>query len=587
MLIHSPDQIRMQLSKLLASKVFASSGKIKRFLEYTVEQAIASPSESLKEVIIGNELYDQNGEFDPRITAVVRVDATRLRSKLREYYTTEGVEDNLVIEIPKGTYTPIFRVSEPPVRKAETVAEASPSIGVLPFTNLSPDPDDYFSDGLTEEIIHALSSVPRMRVVARTSSFALKHKNADVREVGKILSVTYVLEGSVRKSSDALRVTARLVNAENGYQLWSRRYDRRAHDVFALQDEIAREIVGMLQERPSVSPIVTIRPANLDAYASYLLGRFNLNRQTRDSLHRAIELFDTALMQSPDYPAALSAMGVARFYLAVFSMDPPLEVLPKARDTAARSLALNKQGGEGLAISACVKAMYDHDWHAAEQLFRKAIDTEPSSELSKHLYALCVLLPLARMDEALAMVDEATRIDPLSLFVSATKTAILLMMRRLADAEVECRRALEIDSNFWRAIVGLGRCYEAQGLYASAIECYERAMILSDRVPTSIGALGRAYALVGGRAEAHALLADLDQLALSRYVSPYAKTLIYLGLHDDRVFESLEQCYADRAGWLMFFATDPRFDVIRSDQRFQGLLGRLGLQEVVYNSRLS
>src|SRR4051795_11908068 len=232
---YSPEQIRAQLGKLLASKVFASAGKIRRFLEFTVEHAIESPQESLKEIVIGNALYDPNGGFDPRLSAVVRVDATRLRSKLREYYVTEGLEDAFVIDLPKGTYTPGFRVNGPKTPNPEAVVETGPSIVVLPFTNLSPEPSDYFSDGLTEEIIHALSSVRGMRVVARTSSFALKHKNADVREIGKILSVDFVLEGSVRRSSDALRVTARLVSADDGYQLWSRRYDRQAHDIFAVQ----------------------------------------------------------------------------------------------------------------------------------------------------------------------------------------------------------------------------------------------------------------------------------------------------------------------------------------------------------------
>jgi TolB-like protein len=577
---YSPEQIRAQLGKLLASKAFASAERIRRFLEFTVEHVIRAPQESLKEIVIGNELYAANGDFDPRLSAVVRVDATRLRSKLRDYYHSEGSEDSLVIELPKGTYTPVFRSSASLPLRAEE-GGADPSIAVLPFTNLSPEPGDYFSDGLTEEIIHALSSVRGMRVVARTSSFALKHKNADVREVGRTLSVGFVLEGSIRKASDALRVTARLVSANDGYQLWSRRYDRRVDDVFAVQDDIAGEIVSMLQARPITSaPARTVRPSNFDAYTWYLRGRFHLNRQTRDSFHRAIDCFEEALLRSPDYVPALSAMGVAWIYLGMFSMDPPLEVLPKARDSAARALAMNSREGEVLSTSACTKAMYEHDWAAAEDLFRQALEAEPGSELSKHLFALCALLPTVRMDEALAMVEEATRIDPLSLFVSATKAAILLMSRRPADAETEYRRALELDPDFWRAVVGLGRCYEARGSYDRAIECYERAMVLSDRVPTSIGALGRACALAGRKRAASDLIDELDQMAHRRYVSPYAKALIYLGLGDERVFDYLEQSYRDRTGWLMFLASDPRFDPLRSDNRFRSLLDRLRLPQI-------
>jgi len=583
---YSPEQIRAELGRVLASKAFASSGKIRRFLEFAVEHAIHSGQESLKEIIIGNELYATNGEFDPRLSAVVRVDATRLRSKLREYYGTEGLVDPLQIDLPKGTYSPVFRPgSSEQVHSEITTADRSePSIAVLPFSNLSPEPSDYFSDGLTEEIIHALSSVRGMHVVARTSCFALKHRNADVREVGRTLSVAFVLEGSVRKSGDALRVTVRLVSARDGYQLWSQRYDRRIDDIFAVQDDIAREIAGMLRASTlGASLTVARRPANFDAYTWYLRGRFHLNHQTRESLHRAIGCFEEALLRSPDYPAALSGAGVAWFYLGVFSMDPPLEALSKARDAAARALAINEREGEALSISGCTKAMFEHEWTSAEKLFRQALDAEPESELSHHLFALCGLLPMARMDEALLMVDEAMRIDPLSLFVSATRTATLLMQARLVEAEAECRRALELDPNFWRAVVGLGRCYEMQGNYQQAIECFERATVLSDRVPTSIGALGRAHALAGHRKEAQGLLAELDQLARQRYVSPYANALIYLGLEDEHVFGCLEQCYNDRTGWLMFIASDPRFDPLRSDRRFHALLERMRLPVIDLN----
>lgn len=264
-------------------------------------------------------------------------------------------------------------------------------------------------------------------------------------------------------------------------------------------------------------------------------------------------------------------------------MDPPLDALSKARDAAARALAINEREGEALSISGCTKAMFEHDWASGEKLFRRALDAAPGSEFSKHLFALCALLPTARMDEALEMVDEAMRIDPLSLFVSATRTAILLMKGRLVEAEAECRRALELDPDFWRAVVGLGRCYEMRGHYQQAIGCFERATVLSDRVPTAIGALGRAHALAGHRKEAQALLAELDQLAQQRYVSPYAKALIYLGLGDERVFGCLEHSYKDRTGWLMFLATDPRFDPLRSDGRFRSLLERLRLPIIDLN----
>jgi serine/threonine-protein kinase len=581
----SPDTIRAQLGRLLNSNAFAGAGRMRRFLEFVVEQTLDFPKEPLKEIIIGSELYASDGNFDPRLSAVVRVDATRLRAKLREYYASEGEADSLIIDLPKGSYTPVFRATS---IRSDSETEGGPeqkgsSIAVLPFSNLSPEPCDYFSDGLTEEIIHALSSVEGIRVVARTSCFALKHRNADVREIGRALNVDLVLEGSVRLSGDQLRATVQLVNTGNGYQVWSRRYDRHINDVFAVQDDIAREVVGMLRVRTAgQSAIVPAsRPPNFEAFAWYLRGRHHLNLQTRESFHKAIECFDQAIARSPEYPAALSGIAIAWLYLGLLAMDRPLEVMPKARAAAGRALEINEREGEALSVAASVKGMYEWDWTGAEELFRKALEAEPGSELSRHLYTMFAILPMARIEEALAMADEAMRIDPLSLFVSATRGAVLLLGRRPSEAEAEYRKALELDPSFWRAVLGLGRCYEAQGRSKDAIACLERATLVSDRVPSAIGALGHAYALAGRGQDAHKLLQELEQLANRRYVSPYGRVLIYLGLRDEKVFEWLDRSCDDRAGWLMYLATDRRFDPLRTDGRFRSLLQKMHMPLIV------
>ena len=590
-LLESPDRILAQLTKVLGSRAFASAERMRRLLQFVVRQSLRAPDEPLKEIIIGSELYTSNGDFDPRLSAVVRVDATRLRAKLREYYTSEGAADSLIIDLPKGSYTPAFRwaAAQPKTGLNGSHDTGQPSIAVLPFSNLSPEPGDYFSDGLTEEIIHALSSVRELRVVARTSCFALKHRNADVREVGRMLSVDFILEGSIRKSGQALRATVQLVSTTDGYQLWSRRYDRHIDDVFAVQDEIAREIVNTLRVSTVNQPaaLTPVTPTSFEAYAWYLRGRHHLNRQTRESFHKGIECFEQASATDPAYAPALSGIAVCWLYLGLFAMDPPLEVLPKARQAATRALEISQHEGEALSVAASAKGMYEWDWAGAETLFRKALDTGADSELSKHLFTMFSLLPVARIDESLRMLEEAMQIDPLSLFVSASKAAVLLMSRRPNEAEIECRRALELDPDFWRAIVGLGRCYEARERYDDAIACFERAKIVSDGVPSAIGALGRACALAGRRDEAFKLLRELDQIAKRRYVSPYGRVLIFLGLEDDRVFEWLERSANDRAGWLMYLATDPRFDPLRTDGRFRSFLEKLHLPTVLTHSARS
>jgi len=564
---------------------------MRRFLEFVVEHTLTSPNEHLKEITIGIELYAGQGEFDPRTTAVVRVDATRLRTKLREYYFSEGSADPLVIDLPKGSYTPVFcEASIQPVPLVPVAtSSAEPSIVVLPFSNLSPAPEAYFSDGLTEEIIHALSSIRGLRVVARASAFALKHRNADVREIGRALNVGFVLEGSVRKSGEALRVTVQLASTSDGYQLWSRRYERKLEDLFAVQDEIALAIADMLRVGVADQPraFVANNAGNFEAYEWYLRGRHHLNRQTREEFHRAIECFEEASARSPGFAPAFSGMAVAWLYLGLFAMDAPLDTMPKAQKAAAHALEMDDCEGDALSVSACTKAMFEWKWCEAETLFRRALHAQPRSELSGHLFAMFVFLPMARIEEALSMLDDAKRLDPLSLFVSASRAAVLLMARRVVEAEIECRRALELDANFWRAIVGLGRCHEARGNYEDAIACFERAKAVSDNVPSAIGALGRAYALTGRTRDAHLLLGELDNLAQHRYVSPYGRVLIYLGLGDEKVFDWLEHSYDERAGWLMYLATDPRFDPLRQDSRFHSLLERLGLPRIAYSATVS
>jgi tetratricopeptide (TPR) repeat protein len=280
-------------------------------------------------------------------------------------------------------------------------------------------------------------------------------------------------------------------------------------------------------------------------------------------------------------------MAVAWFYLGMFAMDAPLETMPKAQRAAACALKMNECEGDALSVLACTKAMFDWNWSEAELLFRRSLEAQPRSDLPEHLFALLVLLPLARIEEALNVLDAARRIDPLSLFVAATRGAVLLMARRSGEAELEYRRALELDSNFWRALVGMGRCHESCGDYESAITCFERATSISDNVPTAIGALGRAYALAGRTKDARKLLDKLDTLARHRYVSPYGRVLIHLGLKDDQVFDSLERSCDERAGWLMYLATDPRFDPLRQDRRFHSLLERLHLPRISYSTDAS
>lgn len=256
----SSDQVRTQLRRVLVSGGFANADRMRRFLEFVVEHTLSSPDKPLKEMTIGIELYAR--DFDPRISAVVRVDAARLRAKLREYYGSEGTADQLVIELPKGGYTPAFRESSNRSGSSSPATKsAEPSIAVLPFTNLSPEPEDYFSDGLTEEIIHALSSVQGLRVLARTSAFALRHENADVRKICRDLNVGFVLEGTVRRSKKSLRVTVQLVSASDLIAFARERLaDYKTPEQIIFQPELPKSATGKIQRRALREALHSLAP---------------------------------------------------------------------------------------------------------------------------------------------------------------------------------------------------------------------------------------------------------------------------------------------------------------------------------------
>jgi len=267
---------KTQLEKILASEPFAHSGRISRFLRFVVEHTLAGRGGELKEYLIGVEVFDKAASYDPRIDPIVRVEARRLRAKLKRYYETAGRDDGVRIEFPKGGYVPLFQTRAPAPEGGET----GPTIAVLPFVNRSADPqDEYFSDGLTDELIHALTKVEGLRVVARGSAFQFKGKPYDVRQVGEQLQVGVVLEGSVRRSGNRLRITAQLVNVADGLYLRSETYEREMKDIFAVQDEIAGAIAQTLRVRMGRrAPRRT--GDNLQAYHLYLKGRHQVNRRT-------------------------------------------------------------------------------------------------------------------------------------------------------------------------------------------------------------------------------------------------------------------------------------------------------------------
>lgn len=612
----SVEAVRRQLEKILASKGFAHSERLNRFLRFIIEQTIEGRGNQIKEYLLGVEVFGKDESFDPRIDTLVRVEAHRLRARLKAYYAAEGRDDPILIDLPKGAYAPVFRrrVSGPggwlrnhwKVSAAvgvmvlaalgvywaihlgkrqhvpETEAPSAPaSIAVLPFADLSPEKDqEYFCDGITDELINTLAQVPGLRVVSRTSTFAFKGKPQDVRQIGRQLNVRVVLEGSVRKIGDQMRVTAQLASVADGYHLWSKTYEGNLRDVFAIQDEISRAIVSALRVQ-LVGEGRTLagkrHSDNPDAYHLYLKGRYQWNKRTEEGLKKGIEYFEQAIAADPDY--ALAYVGVADCYamLASYGVSPPREVMPKAKQAAAKALQMDDALAEACASLGLVKSFFDWDWLGAEQEYKRAIELNPNYATAHQWYSGC-LRAMGRLDEALAEIRKAEELDPLSLVITRDVGRVYRLRRQHDLAIEQYRKALELEPDFPSAYLHLGLEYQATLQRDKAVATLEKGRSLSGANPLMTGGLGYCYASLGRTGEALRLLEELKQLSKKRYVSPITPAMIYIGMgRKDQAFEALEQAYEERDRWLAWLKVDPIFDSLRSDPRFGNLVRRVGL----------
>jgi serine/threonine protein kinase/tetratricopeptide (TPR) repeat protein len=471
-----------------------------------------------------------------------------------------------------------------PPSPSDSERASGPSVAVLPLTNLSPDREnEYFSDGMTEELITALSRIDGLRVAARTSAFAFKGTRADIREIGTKLRVGTVLEGSVRRAGKRLRVSAQLINVADGYHIWSEEYNRELGDVFAVQDELARAIVGALRvrlelpDRPA-AVLVKAATADLEAHDLYLQGRFFWNQRTYESLRTAVRYFERAIARDSAYAEAYAALAEAYVLFPNYIVSAPGEAYPKAKAAAVRALALDSTLGHAHATLGQVRAYYEWDWRDAEEEFQRAIRFDPSYATAHSQYGE-YLSSLGRHQEALAEADRAVTLDPLSRIISADKGADLIRSRRYDEAMVQLRATLEADPDFPPAHNYLGWAYLAKGMPAEAVAELETTVRLTGR-RTGIGRLAWAYALSGQRDRALEIIRELTQRSRREYVAPFQLAVAYAGLGDkDRALAWLERgaTMRDPAGILSLLA-DPLLDPLRSDARFTRLLTRMGLK---------
>jgi TolB-like protein/Tfp pilus assembly protein PilF len=452
-------------------------------------------------------------------------------------------------------------------------------LAVLPLVNVSPDPkDEYFTDGMTDELISTLSRIPSLRVIARTSVIRYKGSPKSVAEVGHELKVRTVLEGSVRKSGSRIRMTVQLVDAETEERIWSDEYDRELEDVFAIQRDIAQRIAKALKVRIAKDVRQRGTP-RLDAYALYLKGRLALASRSESSLRQAVDHFERAIALDSAYALAYTGLSDANAVQALLEFLPPHDAFPRAKAAAERALEIDPSLAEAHTSLGVVRFQYEWDWSGAERAFRRAIELNPNYAPAHQFYA-DYLKAMGRFDEAVGEMHRAQELDPLSISITTGLGHVLYLSREYDRAIDQYRTAVALDPSFVQAHLWFGRPYLQKGMFDEAIAELDQAVKLSGGSTMSIAMLGHASASAGRTERAVELLETLKERSTKQYVPSYWIGLLYVGLGDkDHAIEWLERAFRERSSWLAWIGVEPRFDSLRSDPRFIALVGRMRFPE--------
>lgn len=447
------------------------------------------------------------------------------------------------------------------------------TVAVLPFANLGPDLDtDYLSDGLTEEIIDRLGSIPGMRVVARTSAFQFKQKGGDVQEIGRALKAEYLIEGSIRKSQNRIRVNARLVDASTGYQVWSRTYNEMRDDVFSIQAAIADTIAVALGRSPCLSPDRVVKPGLAgDAYHFYLRGRFHRNQWTFEGFKKSIDYFGRALNLEPGSAQLLAALAEAQVMQVVGGHVPCCQQMERARSFAKRALALDDQCAQAHLALGWIHHIYDWQWDSGLAEFDRALEMNPSFAEAWHLKGLFLALR-RRVTEAERSFQRAMEFDPLSLVIQAHAALVPYFGDKLGDAELRAQTTLAMDSNFAETHWVLGLICERQGRYREALQSLQKAAQLGGETPTMLGDIGFVHARLGNIALAREIAAQLEKHSVRPHPAASSLARIYLCLGERATSITwLEEAFEARDVMLPWACADPRYEDMWSLTALSGL----------------
>jgi len=609
----SPEAVQSALEKILASGTLAPSQQLCRLLKFVVDQENGGEGDQLKEYLIGVEVFRKDESFDPRIDPVVRTEARRLRNKLVEYYASEGLTDSIVIELPKGSYRPVFRPRSVATGTSSKLPAVSrihgkllaagvvlalgggavywlstrgtppdrdhtslPSIAVLPLENLSADAEqEYFSDGLTDELITDLAKLRGLRVISRTSVLPYKRIKRPLPEIARQLGVDYVVEGTIRGSGERVRITAQLIAVKNEHHVWADTFERDRRDALALQGEVARTIASQIhthvtpQEEARLNRVAVAPQAQDD----YLKGRFNWHTRRQDLLLKSLDYFQQAIAEQPNYALAYAGLSDTYSVLSGRATGPERkDLLDRARDAAKKAVELDD--GLGEAHAALAVSSWDWTWKENERQFRRAIELSPGYGTAHQWYA-GHLIETGRLNEGLAEARRAVELDPLSPSVNQTLGWAFYMARQYDRSIERSRRAVEAFPDFVQSYATLGMAYEAKGMHRESAEILQRALQLSGGAPTVAALIAHTRAGAGDMVETRRLLREIKQ---GTGITPVVLALLNMDAgDDDRAFEWLETGVREHSMFIEEVSCDPLYDRLHPDPRFAALLRKMNL----------
>jgi adenylate cyclase len=589
--------VRRQLERILRSPGFARNDRLSRFLRFVVERHTEGRDHELKESVIAIEVFGRQPDYNPKHDAIVRIEAGRLRARLSEYYLGDGKRDALIIDIPRGGYIPVFRETESAPENNHS-AQRSPRsrlgarvgllgmaltlaatglwwvqhksapipIAVLPLNNLDPDPaNDYFADGLTDEIIRNLSIIDGLAVRSQTSSFAFKGKPRNVRDAGEQLQADYILEGSVLRAGRMVRINAQLVRARDDFSLWSGRFDRELTDLLTIQDEISRSIVNSL--RLKLGRGRRRYETSTEAYDRYLHARALAIHRGDSRVAETIASFEQSIALDASFAPAYAGLGRAAAIRSIeFMYDHPPDELSKVRAAAERAIQLDPLLAEAHEARAMVQAR-EGQWEGAEKSFRRAIELDANGSSTYTDFAVFLLNALGRNKEALQQSRIAEKNDPLSSEVHRCLAIVLVSAGRFDEA---AEQSLKMPPDSFR-IPYLARARLGQGRVGEAIQLLAHDVDRT-KLREEMGLLGYAYARAGRREEAEKLVAGQSD--------PNTQVLIYAGLGDkNRALQALDRFSVVGAQRLGMYLNYPELGLLRGDPRVKALRRKVGLPE--------